>query len=198
MQLVSNFGDIAVLLPASLGLIAFLAWRASRRDAAAYAAAMTACLTAALFAKLTFAACGERSSLFDVQSPSGHAAFSATFYGCLAVLFSTGRATGPRLALYGAAAALVMAIGASRVALGAHDLSEVVVRVLIGAASVALFAALRVSPERLELSSRRAFQASPFVALYLVGVLLLAGRWTAEGFFDVLAMRLGEGVRLCR
>jgi membrane-associated phospholipid phosphatase len=198
MHLVSNLGDIAVLLPASLGLIVFLAWSGARRDATAYAAAMTACLTAALFAKLALAACGERSSVFGVESPSGHVAFSATLYGCLAVLFAAGRATGPRSALYAGAGALILAIGVSRVALGAHNVLEVVVGLLIGAASVALFAALRVSPERLELSSRTMLQASPFVALYLLGVLLLADHWTAESLIDAIAAQLGAHLHLCR
>jgi membrane-associated phospholipid phosphatase len=101
-----------------------------------------------------------------VESPSGHAAFGATFYGCLAVLFATGRTIGWRLALYGAAAALVVAIGASRVALEAHTVQEVGVGFFIGAVSIAVFNVLRVSPQRLELSSRTAVQMSPFAALY--------------------------------
>jgi hypothetical protein len=108
MHLVTNLGDLAVLLPASLGLIVFLAWIDSRRDAAAYTAAALVCLTAALFAKLALAACAGRYSLFGVESPSGHVAFSATFYGCFAVLFGAGRTLARRLALYAGAAALVL------------------------------------------------------------------------------------------
>ncbi len=198
MQFVSNFGDIAVLLPASLGLIVFLAWFGSRHDAAAYAAAMTMCLAAALLAKLAFAACGERYSLFGVESPSGHAAFSATFYGCLAALFGAGRSLPRRLALYGGAAALVLAICASRVALAAHTVPEVVVGAWIGAASVALFAALRDDPQRLELSSRTVVQMSPLAALYALCLLLMAGHWNAEPVIDAIAAQLGADLHLCR
>jgi membrane-associated phospholipid phosphatase len=198
MQLVSNLGDIAVLLPASLGLIVFLAWIGWRQDAAAYAAAVAACLTAALIAKLALAACGGNHSLFGVESPSGHAAFSAAFYGCLAALFGTGRTIGRRLGLYGGAAALVVAIGASRVALEAHTVPEVVIGLLIGAMSVALFAALRFKPERLELSSRTVVQMSPLAALYAVCFLLLAGHWTAESFIDTIAAQFGADLHLCR
>ncbi|MGD1037412.1 MAG: phosphatase PAP2 family protein [Roseiarcus sp.] len=198
MQLVSNLGDIAVLLPASLGLIVFLAWIGSRQDAAAYAAALAACLTAALFAKLAFAACGGNHSLFGVESPSGHAAFGATFYGCLAVLFGTGRAIGRRLALYAAAAALILAIGAGRVALEDHTMQEVGVGFFIGAVSIALFNALRVSSERLEFSSRTAVRMSPFAVLYALCFLLLADHWSAEPLIDAVAARLGAGMHLCR
>ncbi|MFZ1962443.1 MAG: phosphatase PAP2 family protein [Roseiarcus sp.] len=198
MQLVSNFGDISVLLPASLGLIVFLAWIGWRQDAAAYAAALAACLTAALFAKLAFAACGGNHSLFGVESPSGHAAFGATFYGCLAVLFGTGRATRWRLALYGGAAALILAIGASRVGLEDHTMQEVGVGFFIGAVSIALFNALRVSSERLEFSSRTVVRMSPFAVLYALCFLLLADHWSAEPLIDAVAARLGAGMHLCR
>jgi len=198
MQLVSNLGDIAVLLPASLGLIVFLAWIGWRQDAAAYAAAVAACVTAALFAKFAFAACGGNHAVFGVESPSGHAAFGATFYGCLAALFGAGRATRWRLALYGGAVALALAIGASRVALQAHNATEVVIGGLIGAMSIALFIALRVRPEPLELSSRTVVQMSPLAVLYALCLLLLAGHWTAESFIDAIAAQLGADMHLCR
>jgi hypothetical protein len=155
-------------------------------------------LTAALFAKVAFAACGGNHSVFGVDSPSGHAAFSATFYGCLAALFATGRTIGRRLGLYGGAAALILAIGASRVALEAHTVPEVVIGLLIGAMSIALFATLRVEPERLEFSSRTVVRMSPLAALYALCLLLLAGHWTAESFIDAIAAQFGANMHLCR
>lgn len=137
-------------------------------------------------------------SVFGVESPSGHAAFGATFYGCLAVLFGTGRAIARRLALYGGAVALVLLIGASRVALEAHSVQEVGVGFFIGAVSIALFNALCVNPERLELSSRTAFRISPFAALYALGFLLLANHWTAEPFINSIAKWVGADMHICR
>jgi membrane-associated phospholipid phosphatase len=198
MQLVSNFGDLAVLLPASLGLIVFLARISWRQDAAAYAGALAACLTAALFAKVVFAACGGNHSLFGVESPSGHAAFSATFYGCLAALFGAGRTIGWRLGLYGGAAALVVAIGASRVALEVHTVQEVVAGVLIGAMSIAAFNTLRLAPARLELSFQTVVRMSPFAVLYALCLLLLPGHWTAEPFIAAIAAQLGANMHLYR
>jgi membrane-associated phospholipid phosphatase len=198
MHLVTKFGDIAALLPASLGLIAYLAWIGRRRDAAAYAAALAVCLTVALFAKLALAACGENHAVFGVESPSGHAAFATTFYGCLAALFGTGRAIGRRLALYGGAAALVLAIDVSRVALEAHTVPEVGVGFFIGAVSIALFSALRVSPERLEFSTRTAVRMSPFAALYALCFVMLVGHWSAEPFIDAVAAQIGANMHLCR
>ena len=198
MHLVTNLGDLAVLLPASLGLIAFLAWIGRREDAAAYAAAMVLCLLAALLAKLAFAACGARYDLLGVESPSGHTAFSATFYGCLALLFAAGRTSGRRFALYASAAAVVMLIGVSRVVLEAHTAPEVVVGLAIGATSIGVFRALRVSSEPLRLSPQTIVRLSPFAALYALCLLLLAGHWSAEPVIDAVAAELGADLRLCR
>jgi membrane-associated phospholipid phosphatase len=198
MHLVTNLGDLAVLLPASLGLIVFLLWIGAKDNAAAYGAAMVFCLLAALLAKLAFAACGARTELFGVESPSGHTAFSATFYGCLALLFAAGRPFARRFALYACAAALVLLIGVSRVALQAHTAPEVVVGLVIGAISIGLFLALSVSAEPLRLSTQTIARLSPFAALYALCLLLLAGHWSAERTIDVIAAELGADLRLCR
>jgi len=198
MHLVTNLGDLAVLLPASLGLIAFLAWIGRREDAAAYAAAMVFCLLAALLAKLAFAACGARHDLLGVESPSGHTAFSATFYGCFALLLAPGHTFGRRSALYGCAAALVLLIGVSRVALEAHTAPEVVVGLAIGATSIGLFRVLSVRSEPLRLSAQTIVRLSPFAALYAACLLLLAGHWSAEPVIDAVAAELGADLRLCR
>lgn len=121
-----------------------------------------------------------------------------TFYGGVAALFATGRTTGPRWALHGAAAALLLPIGASRVALEAHTAPEVVVGGLIGAASIALLNALPIQPKPLALSSQTVVQMSPFAVLYAISVLLLAGRWSAEPIIDVIAAQLGVGLQLYR
>jgi membrane-associated phospholipid phosphatase len=197
MHLISDLGDSAVLLPASLGLLAFLIGFGSRADALAYAAALATGLVAALLAKLALATCGAAHPLFGVESPSGHAAFGAIFYGCLAVLFATGRSAGLRAALYLGALSLVALIGVSRVALEAHTTPEVAVGLLIGGVSVALFQMLRVEPERLELSRRTVLLMSPLAALYALCLLLLADRWTAEPLIDAIAWRIGLHLHLC-
>ncbi len=197
MHLISDLGDSAVLLPASLGLLAFLIGFGSRADALAYAGALVAGLMAALLAKLALATCGGAHPFFGVESPSGHAAFGAIFYGCLAVLFATGRPFALRLALYGGALLLVALIGVSRVALEAHSVPEVVVGLVIGGLSVVLFSVLRVDPARLELSPRTVLLMSPLAALYALCLLLLADRWTAEPIIDAIARLIGLHLHLC-
>jgi membrane-associated phospholipid phosphatase len=198
MILVTNLGDLIVLLPASLGLLVFLARFGARQDAIAYVAATAVCLTGALAAKLALAACGEGHAIFGVESPSGHAAFAATFYGCLAALFASGRPVAARLALYGGATTLILSIATSRVALEAHTRPEVVVGLLIGVGSVALFNAVRTKPERLDLTPEAMMRMSPFAALFALCWLVLAGRWTAEPYIDAIAVQFGLGLHLCR
>lgn len=198
MNLVSNFGDVAILVPASIALIVFLIKFGPRGDATAYATAATASLIAALFAKLAFAACGGSHALFDVESPSGHAAFATTFYGCLAALLGAGQPIGRRLAAYGGAAGLILLIGMSRIAIGAHTVPEVGVGLLIGGVAVVLFNVLRIKPARLELTTLALVRASPLAMLFALCFLLFGDRWTAEPYIDAVAMRLGVDFHLCR
>ena len=52
---------------------------------------LVVCLVAAVLAKLVFHACETQTILaFGIESPSGHVSFSATFYGCLALLVGAG------------------------------------------------------------------------------------------------------------
>lgn len=196
LHLLSNLGDAIVLAPASLGLVAFLLGHGTRRDAAAFVSALTICLTGALVAKFAFAACGDQV-LFGVESPSGHSAFAAVFYGCLAALFGAGRSIAWRAAFYGGAAALVLLIAASRVALDAHTVPDVLIGLAIGAASVALFVALRRASERVELSRSAIVRLSPIALIVALCWILLAGRFVAEPYIDAFAARLGERLHLC-
>lgn len=196
MHWVSNFGDALVLLPASLGLVVLLVGFGARRDAAAYLAALAICLLGALITKFAFAACDQ--VVFGIESPSGHAAFAVTFYGCLAALFGAGRSRGRRVALYGGAGALILLIGVSRVVLDAHTVADVIVGFAIGAVSVALFVALRRGESSgLRLSQHAIVRLSPFAALFALCWLLLAGHWVAEPYIDAAAERFGARLHLC-
>ena len=92
----------------------------------------------------------------------------------------------------------VLLIGASRVALQAHSVAEVVVGLAIGATSIGLFRALRVSSEPLQFSAQTIVRMSPVAALYAACLLLLAGQWSAEPVIDAVAAELGANLRLCR
>jgi undecaprenyl-diphosphatase len=70
--------------------------------------------------------------------PSGHATLALAFYATLAIVLSVGATRGRRTALWSAAALTILVVGASRVYLGAHWLSDVLGGYALGAAWVAL------------------------------------------------------------
>jgi membrane-associated phospholipid phosphatase len=196
MELLSGLGDIAVVAPASAALVVGLLLLGARRDAISFAVAMLACVMLALLAKLAFAACGF-APRFDIQSPSGHAALGAAFYGSLAALLAAGRPIGARLALYVAAASAAVAVAYGRVGLQVHSLAEVICGLLIGAAAAALFVTLRGPPRRLSLTPQMLVRASPIAVLLALDLALFTDRWTAEPLIDRFAWAIGIALRLC-
>jgi membrane-associated phospholipid phosphatase len=196
MDLLSGLGDVAVVAPASAAVVVGLFWFGARRDAAAFAAVMLACMALTLLAKLAFAACGFALRL-NVESPSGHAALAMAFYGSLAALLAGGRRLGVRLALYVAATCASLAVAYGRVELGAHSVAEAICGLLIGAVAAAMFVALRGAPRRLSVTPQMLARASPIAVLLALDLALFSDRWTAEPVIDRLAAALGVALRLC-
>jgi membrane protein DedA with SNARE-associated domain/membrane-associated phospholipid phosphatase len=87
--------------------------------------------------------------------PSGHAALTVAFYGMAAVVLSIGRPPKARAWLWAAAAVLILAVGGSRIYLGAHWLTDVLGGYALGATwlAVLLIVALPLS--------RRGGEATP-------------------------------------
>jgi membrane-associated phospholipid phosphatase len=197
MHLIGILGHSLLLLPASFGLIGLLLLAGSRRDALAFVVALIVGLTATLLAKLAFEACLWGISTLRIESPSGHASFSALVYGCLAVLVATGRPIGPRLLIAAGATGLVLLIGFSRIAVEVHTPEEVVFGLLIGIAGVLLFAALRGKPGRLAIPWGALAFASPFAIGVALCVVLLTRNWTPEPVIDALARHIGVRFGLC-
>jgi undecaprenyl-diphosphatase len=76
--------------------------------------------------------------------PSGHATQSIAFYGMLAVVLSTGRSARAKHLLWIGAAAMTLLIGASRVYLGAHWLTDVLGGYALGTGWLALVVAMSI------------------------------------------------------
>jgi PAP2 superfamily protein len=197
MHLFGNLGHAVILAPASLGLIGFLAWSGARRDAVVFALALAACLATTLLAKLAFQACGDGASTLGIQSPSGHASFSATVYGCLAILLATGRPIRERTLLYGGAALLALCVGLSRVFDQVHTTEEVAFGLLIGFACSMLFFKSRMRPQRLELPARAIALSLPLVFGLAALGLWLGRHWTPEPFIESIASKIGAHMNLC-
>ena len=197
MELLSGLGDIAVVGPASIALFVALIWLGARRAAAAFAVAILAAIALALAAKLVFAVCGLGASRFAIESPSGHAALGSAFWGAVAANVAGGRRRRERVAIYGAAVCVAVAIAYGRVALGAHTVAEVVCGLAIGVAATALFVALRGPPQRLSLTPQLAARIAPIAGLLALDLAIFANRWTTEAFIARLAATLGISLNLC-
>ena len=197
MHFFGNLGHVVVLAPVSLALIGYLHDQGARRDAVVFAVALILCLIATFAAKLFLAACDFGPRAFAIESPSGHASFSAVVYGSLALIAATGRSSLQKLWMLGGGALLVLLVGFGRVATGAHTSAEVIVGFAIGGACVALFHALRREPRRLEVPWRSLAVIAP-VALAVVLVGLTAARhWTPEPLIEEMGRRIGFHFGLC-
>src|SRR5919201_1457326 len=139
LHVITDLGDSALLLPASVLLFVYLWAAGHRRAPLAWATTLMLCIGLTLALKFGFRACAAEVPWLNVRSPSGHTAFSATLYGCGFLLLAAGRRFGFRIALGLGVMAIVLAIACSRVLLKAHTGAEVFVGLLIGGTCVALF-----------------------------------------------------------
>jgi len=80
--------------------------------------------------------------------PSGHATQSAAFYAMLAVVLGAGLSSRRRAILWSAAALVVVIVGASRIYLGAHWLTDVLGGYALGVSWVAIVVAVLLITSR--------------------------------------------------
>jgi membrane-associated phospholipid phosphatase len=139
LNLITDLGDSALIVPASVILAVYLFCQRSVATAGAWISALALCVVLTLLAKIGFHACGTAAPLLDMRSPSGHTSLSTTFYGACAVMIARDKSRGVRAAVLMAGVALVFAVAASRVILHYHNTNEVVTGLAIGICSTAWF-----------------------------------------------------------
>ncbi len=133
MRFLTDFADLAVLLPLALCIGAGFAALGWRRGALAWGVALSGTLATMLVLKLLFLGCGSERAL----SPSGHTAAGTTVYGGLLALWLR-RWLSPRAAALLAGGTLAALIGATRIALHAHLPVEVAIGAAIGIGGILL------------------------------------------------------------
>jgi membrane-associated phospholipid phosphatase len=132
---ITNFGDLAVLLPIAVAVLAWLLWSPdSRRLAAAWAVAVVFCGGTIALLKVYFSACPTGV----IDSPSGHAALSILIYGGLALIVAE-RSKPLAVPAIATGLGLALAIAGSRLAIGAHDGVEVLIGLIIGSGTLVIF-----------------------------------------------------------
>lgn len=173
MIFLTDFADQSVLLPLCVlmaGGLVLLGWKRG-----AFAWVVTACVTLGVLValKVVLLACGWLWTGGMVQSPSGHTASSTLVYGSLGALAVRHR--WPEIPALAFAPALVVAllIGASRLVLGVHTPTEVVIGALIGLAGVGFLLWLAGEPPA-RLRFRRLLLAGVVIAIVLHGERLKA------------------------
>lgn len=162
---ITNLADTAVVLPLSLILIGVLWREESGRAAWLFGRALLLCLTAMATLKIVLLSCGQALGT-QIASPSGHASLAVFFYGSLGTLAWARRPGGPGLCMMLAVVWLAVSIAMSRVVLGAHSATEVVIGFTVGSICLALFAWPYLRLAHPDLRLRR-------IALWLLPVFLL-------------------------
>ena len=187
MRFITDFADLAVLLPLTVCIGGGFAWQGWRRGAWAWAASVAATLAAMLTLKLMFVGCAATLGEF---SPSGHTAAGTVIYGGLVALWLRRRSIPAAACLVVGAGPAAGLIGASRIAVSAHSLVEVGVGAAVGIAGVAVLLRLAgVPPPGLRLGR--------VAAVALVVMLVLHGlRLPVEP--DIKAVAGWLPARVCR
>jgi len=147
MTVCTELGDAAVTVPVTAAVFSWLLVRGAWRDALYWLAAVGFAALAVATIKLalhTPRPTGLYSGLDAYSFPSGHTTVSTVVYGFLAVLTATALRAQRRWIPYALAALLVIAIGFSRLYLGAHWLADVAAGIGLGTAWVAILAIARV------------------------------------------------------
>ncbi|MDA8248626.1 MAG: phosphatase PAP2 family protein [Rhodospirillales bacterium] len=175
MQFLTDFADLAVVLPLAVAVGVALLASGWPRGALAWAVVVPATLLTVLLAKLVVAACGTYlpfHGLYDgFRSPSGHTASAAVVYGGLLSLLlpEPRRGLSRPFAAIAIAGVVAVLFGGTRLALHVHSRSDVLAGAALGIAGalvLARFAGPR--PSRLRV-------AIP-LAVALAVVLLFHGR----------------------
>jgi membrane-associated phospholipid phosphatase len=131
----TDFGDLAVLIPVSAVILIWLV-RNSSRAAPRWILALSLCIGLTALLKIAFHACPPADNM---HSPSGHTSLSTLVYGALTLVSATAWPGPHRVFVIAGGAGLILAIGVSRLLLDAHSVAEVGLGLVIGAVSLAIF-----------------------------------------------------------
>jgi membrane-associated phospholipid phosphatase len=137
MSALTDFGDAAVLLPLSVVILVWLLSDNSRRVVGSWVIAVSLCVATTALLKIYLYACPPAP---DFVSPSGHSSLSVLIYGAIALVIAAEQRGWLRAVVVLAGGSLIVTIAGSRLWLNAHSAPEVAIGIVIGVATLALFA----------------------------------------------------------
>lgn len=134
--LVTEFGDVAVLIPLATTILIWLLLIRSFRSAAWWAVSVLLCSVIIFVLKLVFYQC---APIPQLHSPSGHTSLSTLVYGAITLVTAVETKGLLQKMTLCAGICLILAIAASRSILNAHSVAEVGLGLVIGTGSLILF-----------------------------------------------------------
>ena len=190
-HLLTHLGDSALLVPLSLAAIGILFWNDHRPTAVRFAISVAAVMAAMVVLKVGFYSVGGDTYL-NVLSPSGHAGFSVTVYGCLAAVLAKHLRRAGATIVVAATTILLAAVLESRIAIRAHTPEEVVMGSVLGFICVAVFVVRNSDMERL-----RVRLSLPVVVALVIGSLAVweeGHRFNTEGRIEKVGVLVGSSL----
>lgn len=130
---VTRLGEMQLMLPIGLALIAWLAWSDERQRAMSWLALLLAAVGITTASKIAFIGWGIGSASLNFTGFSGHAMHAAAVFPLLMGCVTAGAARWVRLGAVCFALALAALVALSRIAIGAHSPSEALLGFLLGA-----------------------------------------------------------------
>jgi membrane-associated phospholipid phosphatase len=186
MRFLTDFADLAVMLPVVLTIAIGLVLQGWRRGALVWLGVVGATFLAMLVLKLLFLACPPVFRPVDIRSPSGHVAAATVVAGGLAALLWRRRAS-----ILPVAALVAVVIGISRLVLGLHSLPEVALGAMVGLAGATALLTLAGPPPTLR--PGRLFAVVAIVVALFHGLHL-----PAEAAIRHTAFRAAHFLTVCR
>lgn len=186
---ITDLGDVGITLPLVAGVAAWLAWRRHVRAALWSVLATIACFGGVATLKIVLFAC---STSVLLRSPSGHAASSILVYGAIAVIAASALTGLARIAVFATAAALIVAVAATRVLLGAHSIIEVAAGLAVGLSALTGFA--------MPYLKRVPAEPQPWLLVAVAAAIMIVmhGRQIyVEDLLQLLGLRLRGAVPAC-
>ncbi|MEI7538528.1 MAG: phosphatase PAP2 family protein [Comamonadaceae bacterium] len=137
-HLLTRLGEVQILLPAALFSMLVLAHNSDTRSLATnWLGLLSLASLLTLASKIVFIGWGIGSAWLDFTGLSGHTMFAAAVYPLLLGTLASRLPPWGQKAAVAAGFALALLVGMSRLEVGAHSLSEVVVGLLLGGAASA-------------------------------------------------------------
>lgn len=166
IQAITGCGDLAILLPLAGVLTIWAMVVGPLKMFRGWLAALALCIGGTAFLKIYFFACPPLSNL---HSPSGHASLSILVYGALTLAVATATRDWHRSFVVVTGTTFIIAIGASRVILQDHTITEVVVGSLLGTGALSTFGVAYVR----DMPAKR--YLAPLITVCVLFIILLNG-----------------------